>query len=68
MDPLLRQIGDLLASAQDASPFLDMIEDSASPRKTSARPMSPVLTGELTPQRAGDMHQECADKIRQSLK
>ena len=64
MDPMLRQVSDLLENAQNASPFLDMIEDVQCMQENVNEANVAVLTGDLTPQEAGDMHQECVDDLR----
>ncbi|MBO9588801.1 ABC transporter substrate-binding protein [Devosia sp.] len=66
MDPMLRQVSDLLENAQNASPFLDMIEDVQCMQENVNEANVAVLTGDLSPQEAGDMHQECVDDLRAS--
>lgn len=66
MDPMLRQVSDLLENAQNASPFLDMIEDVQCMQENVNEANVAVLTGDLSPQDAGDMHQECVDDLRAS--
>ena len=64
MEPMLRQINDLLDDAQNASPFLDMIEDVKCLQENVNEANVAVLTGDLSPQDAGDMHQECVEGLR----
>lgn len=68
MDPMLRQVSDLLESAQNASPFLDMIEDVKCMQENVNEANVAVLTGDLTPEEAGKIHQECVDALRASRK
>lgn len=64
MDPMLRQISDLLVNAKSASPFLDMIEDVKCLQENVNEANVAILTGDLSPAEAGDMHQECVDGLR----
>lgn len=64
MDPLLRQIADLLDNAQNASPFLDMIEDVKCMQENVNEANVAILTGDLSPQEAGDIHEECVQDLR----
>ena len=64
MDPLLHKIGDLLANAQAASPFLDMIEDQSCLNDNVNEANVAILTGDLTPDQAGQEHQQCVDDLR----
>jgi raffinose/stachyose/melibiose transport system substrate-binding protein len=64
MDPLLRQIADLLDNSQNASPFLDMIEDVKCMQENVNEANVAILTGDLSPQEAGDIHQECVEGLR----
>ncbi|MET3899549.1 raffinose/stachyose/melibiose transport system substrate-binding protein [Devosia sp. UYZn731] len=64
MDPMLRQIAGLLDNAQNASPFLDMIEDVKCMQENVNEANVAILTGDLSPQEAGDMHQKCVTDLR----
>ncbi|OEO32883.1 hypothetical protein VW23_009300 [Devosia insulae DS-56] len=66
MDPSLRQLAGLLENAQNASPFLDMIEDVKCMQENVNEANVAVLTGDLSPQEAGDIHQECVEGLRAS--
>lgn len=66
LDPALHQLSDLLASAQNASPFLDMIEDVKCMQENVNEANVAVLTGDLSPQEAGDIHQKCVEDLRAS--
>ena len=63
MDPLLQQISDLLHNAKSASPFLDMIEDQACLHDNVNEANVAILTGDLSPEEAGALHQECVDGL-----
>lgn len=63
MDPLLRKINALLDNAKAASPFLDMIEDQTCVQDNVNEANVAVLTGDLSPEDAGAMHQECVDGL-----
>ena len=64
MDPLLRQVSELLEKAKDASPFLDMIENVKCTEENVNEANVAILTGDLSSKDAGEMHQECVDGLR----
>jgi raffinose/stachyose/melibiose transport system substrate-binding protein len=66
MDPALRELTALLESSQNASPFLDMIEDVKCMQENVNEANVAILTGDLTPQEAGDIHQKCVEDLRAS--
>ena len=65
MNPLLHKVNDLLVNAKASSPFLDMIEDQACLNDNVNEANVAILTGELTPDQAGQDHQQCVDDLRQ---
>jgi len=64
MNPLLHKVNDLLANAKASSPFLDMIEDQSCLNDNVNEANVAILTGELTPDQAGQDHQQCVDDLR----
>ena len=63
MNPLLHKVNDLLVNAKASSPFLDMIEDQSCLNENVNEANVAILTGELTPEQAGQDHQQCVDNL-----
>jgi raffinose/stachyose/melibiose transport system substrate-binding protein len=64
MNPLLHKVNDLLVNAKASSPFLDMIEDQSCLNENVNEANVAILTGDLTPEQAGQDHQQCVDDLR----
>ncbi len=63
---LLRKVATLYATATSAAPFLDMLEDPACNVPGIWDGSVAVLTDQLTPQQAGDMHEKCVEQLERA--
>jgi raffinose/stachyose/melibiose transport system substrate-binding protein len=66
LNPELRRIAQLYAEAPSAAPFLDLLEDRACNVPGIWDASIAVLTGQLTPQEAGAMHERCVEDLERS--
>ena len=58
-DPIIQDISAIIASSTSSAPFLDMLEDYACNVPHTWDASQGILTGDLTPQQAGDDHEQC---------
>ncbi|QMW24437.1 ABC transporter substrate-binding protein [Sandaracinobacteroides saxicola] len=66
LKPLLRKVAALYASATSAAPFLDMLEDQSCNVPGIWDGSVAVLTGQLSPQEAGAMHEKCVKQLERA--
>jgi raffinose/stachyose/melibiose transport system substrate-binding protein len=66
LDGKLRKIAALYAAAPSSAPFLDLIEDRSCNVPGIWDGSIAVMTGQLTPQAAGDMHERCVVLLEKS--
>ena len=62
-DPILQDISGIIASSTSSAPFLDMLEDYACNVPHTWDASQGILTGDLTPQQAGDDHEQCVVEL-----
>lgn len=65
--PLIKAVSDIANATHSAEPFLDVLEDQSCNVPWIWQGSEGVLSGDLTPQQAGDGHQDCIDKLRAKL-
>ena len=58
-DPIIQDISAIIATSTSSAPFLDMLEDYACNVPHTWYASQGILTGDLTPQQAGDDHEQC---------
>ena len=58
-DPIIQDISAIIATSTSSAPFLDMLEDYACNVPHTWDASQGILTGDLTPQQAGDDHEQC---------
>ena len=58
-DPIMQDISNIIATSTSSAPFLDMLEDYACNVPHTWDASQGILTGDLTPQQAGDDHEQC---------
>ena len=58
-DPIIQDISGIIATSTSSAPFLDMLEDYACNVPHTWDASQGILTGDLTPQQAGDDHEQC---------
>src|SRR6185437_3922324 len=61
--PRIKAVSDIANSTHSAEPFLDVLEDQSCNVPWIWQGSEGVLSGDLTPQQAGDGHQDCIDKL-----
>jgi raffinose/stachyose/melibiose transport system substrate-binding protein len=66
LDGRLRKIAALYAEAPSSAPFLDLLEDRSCNVPGIWDGSIAVMTGQLTPQAAGDMHERCVEQLEQA--
>ena len=66
LDGRLRKIAALYAAAPSSAPFLDLIEDRSCNVPGIWDGSIAVMTGQLTPQAAGDMHERCVEQLERA--
>jgi raffinose/stachyose/melibiose transport system substrate-binding protein len=64
---LTRQIAAIASASHSSAPFLDMLEDQSCNVPWIWQASQGILSGDLTPQEAGDGHQDCVEKLRKKL-
>jgi raffinose/stachyose/melibiose transport system substrate-binding protein len=66
LDGKLRKIAALYAAAPSSAPFLDLLEDRSCNVPGIWDGSIAVMTGQLTPQAAGDMHERCVEQLERA--
>jgi raffinose/stachyose/melibiose transport system substrate-binding protein len=60
---ITKQVAQTVATAKSSAPFLDMLEDQSCNVPWIWQASQGILTGDLTPQSAGDGHQQCQEQL-----
>jgi raffinose/stachyose/melibiose transport system substrate-binding protein len=63
LNGMLRKIAAIYAAAPSSAPFLDLLEDRSCNVPGIWDGSIAVMTGQLTPQAAGDMHERCVEQL-----
>jgi raffinose/stachyose/melibiose transport system substrate-binding protein len=64
LNPVLKRVAAYYQNATSSAPFLDMLEDPKCNVPWVWEASVGILTGQLAPQDAGKMHQECVERLR----